>query len=138
MSDQAPRSMAMAATREMTRKELIRRFVLNEICDDYENLEMIHKWVTRKSARAGLTVQDAEIIEALAGLIQSGLARTYRFRPPYKSPPDRLSGVPPLKEIGKYYFWATPQGRDLQVSDRSWYPFDDDEELRKDWSVPTQ
>lgn len=136
MSGQAHRSMA--ATREMTRKEIIRRFVLNEICDDYENLEMIDKWVMQKSARAGLTVQDTEIIEALTDLIQSGLARTYRFRPPYKSQPDQIPGMPRLEEISEYYFWATPEGRDLQVSDRSWYPFDDDDELRKDWAVPTQ
>ena len=122
----------------MVRKELVRRFVLNEIGDDYEHLEHIRSLMAKDAERCGLTISTDEIVQSLADLIQSGLAKAYRFRPPYKSQPDQIPGMPPLEEISEYYFWATPQGRDLQVSDRSWYPFDDDDELRKDWAVPTQ
>lgn len=66
----------------MTRKELVRRFVLNEVGDDYENLEHIHTLIARDSARCGLAeVSRPEIVEGLAGLIESGLAKAYRLTP---------------------------------------------------------
>jgi hypothetical protein len=101
----------------MARKELVRRFVLNEIGDDYENLEHIRSLMAKDAERCGLTISTDEIVQSLADLIQSGLAKAYRFRPPYKSQPDQIPRMPPLEEIREYYFWATPEGRDLQVSD---------------------
>jgi hypothetical protein len=121
----------------MTRKEFVQRLVLNEICDDYENLEMINKWIAGNSARIGLTIEESEVIEGLGGLIQSGLAKAYRLTPTARKP-RALLRMPPLSQIKHYYFIATPKGMDLQVSDRTWCPFDDDDEVRKDWRAPSE
>jgi hypothetical protein len=121
----------------MTRKAFVQRFILNEICDDYENLDMVNKWITKNAARIGLAIQPAEIIEGLSELIALGLAKAYRFREGARKP-DEIPQMPPLNEIENYYFWATPRGKKLQTSDTSWYPFDDEDQLRKDWTAPTQ
>jgi hypothetical protein len=47
----------------MTRKEFVERLVLNEICDDYENLEHVSKWIDKDAHRCGLAIQPAEIVE---------------------------------------------------------------------------
>jgi hypothetical protein len=119
----------------MTRIEFVRRLVLNEICDDYEDLEMVNKWVFKTSARCGLTVTQSDVIKSLIVLIESGMAKAYRFEPMAKGP-NEVNGPLQLDEIQKFYFWATQQGIDLQVSDGSWWPFDDNDELRKDWVPP--
>lgn len=122
----------------MTRKELVRRFVLNEVGDDYENLEHIHTLIARDSARCGLAeVSRPEIVEGLAGLIESGLAKAYRLTPTRRTA-EEIPGVPPVDQICEYYFWATPEGRELQRSDEDWYPFDESGELRRDWTLPTE
>jgi len=120
----------------MTQIEFVRRLVLNEICDDYEDLEMIGQWVFKDSARCGLTVTQGDIVKSLIDLIEAGMAKAYWFEPMAKEPSE-LKGPPPLDEIQKFYFWATPQGIDLQVSDGNWWPFDDNDELRKDWVPPS-
>jgi hypothetical protein len=120
----------------MTRIEFVRRFVLIEIADDYEDLEHIYSLVARDSLRSGLTVQKPEIIHALVELIEAGLATAYRLSG--SSPAQKIQGVPPRAEIEDSYihFWATPKGRELVVSDRDWWPFDDEGALRRDWSPP--
>lgn len=122
----------------MTRREFVRRFVLNEIGDDYENLEHIAAIITREGNRCGLAISMEDIVHALVELIEAGLARAYKLDP--FAPPIEIEGVPPLKDIGDYffYFWATTKGMELHHSNDEWYPFQENGELRKDWVVPTQ
>lgn len=57
------------------RSELVRLMVLNEICDDYENVDqIIFPHVTKQAAKCRLVIERSEIVKALAGLIQDGLA----------------------------------------------------------------
>jgi hypothetical protein len=119
----------------MTRKEFVERLVLNEICDDYESLEHVSKWIDKDAHRCGLAIQPAEIVESLGELIALGLARAYLFREGARKP-DEIAGMPAVNKIEGYYFWATPRGIDLQLSDGRWYPFDDADQLRNDWIPP--
>ena len=62
----------------MNRHELLRRLVLNSICDDYENIDqVILRDVAEEGAKRGLKIERSEIVDALAGLIEDGLAKAY-------------------------------------------------------------
>ena len=88
----------------MNRSELIRRMVLNSICDDYENIDqVILRDVAQDAVKLGFTVERSEIVDALAGLIEDGLAKAT-------------------------YFYITKKGMDLHLSDDTWWPFDDEGE----------
>ena len=117
----------------MDRIELVRMLVLNEICDDYENVDqIILPRVAKDAAKCGLVIERSEIVNALAGLIQDGLAKAYLLSPfePYAT---ELQGMPALDVIEKdfeTYFHATKKGIDFQLSHWTSWPFDDDGELR--------
>jgi hypothetical protein len=91
--------------------------------------------VSRDSSRCGMEISEPEIVQGMVELIQAGLAKAYWFAPGRRTA-EEIPGVPPLEQIGDYYFWATPKGRELQSSDDDWYPFDDNGELRKGWTAP--
>ncbi len=75
----------------MNRSELIRRMVLNSICDDYENVDqVILPDVVRDSAKFGFTVERADVVNALAGLIEDGLAKAYLLSS--REPEQELQG----------------------------------------------
>jgi hypothetical protein len=60
----------------MERNELIRRMVLDTICNDFENLDqIILPEVARDCAKLGFAVERSHIVNALAELIQGGLAK---------------------------------------------------------------
>jgi len=83
----------------MHRSELVRLMVLCEICDDYENVDqIILPHVAKDAAKCGLVIERSEIVHALSGLIQDGLAKAYRLSPfePYST---ELQGMPPLDVI---------------------------------------
>lgn len=113
----------------MNRTDLIRRMVLNSICDDYENVDqVILPDVVRDSAKFGFTVERPEIVDALAGLIEDGLAKAYLLSS--RGPEQELHGMPPLDVVAenfKTYFYITKKGMDLHLSDDTWWPFDDDD-----------
>jgi hypothetical protein len=104
----------------MTRSELIRRMVLSAICDDYENVDQaILGMVAEAGAKRGLTVERSEIVDALAALIDDGLAKAYDWC----GPNYPLQGMPPLdivEENFKTHFYRTEKGLDLQRSDPVW------------------
>jgi hypothetical protein len=122
----------------MTRSEFVRLLVLNSICDDFENVDqIILPDVARTGARCGLTIERSEVVGALASLIADGLAKAYILPGPERSPfSGELPGMPPMDEVEenfKTYFYITKKGMDLHLSDREWFPLDDEGELRKDW-----
>jgi len=122
----------------MTRADLVRLLVLNEICDDYENVDqIILPHVAKNAAKCGLVIERTEIVDALAALIQDGLAKAYLLSP-FEPFSTELQGMPPLdviEEDFETYFYATKKGIDLQLSDDTSRCFDDKGELRPDWHL---
>ena len=120
----------------MDRRELVRLLVLNEICDDYENVDqIILPHVAKQAAKCGLVIERPEIVNALAGLVQDGFAQAYLLssHPPYLT---ELQGMPPLdviEEDFETYFYVTKRGIDLRRSHMTSWPFDAEGELRSEW-----
>jgi len=112
----------------LDRNELIRRLVLREISDDYESVDqIILRNVARDGARLGLSVERSDIVDALARLIEDGLAKAYLLSStePYST---EIQGMPSLdfvEEDFKTYFYITKKGVDFHSSDDTWWPFDD-------------
>jgi hypothetical protein len=51
---------------------------LSSICDDFENVDqMILGDVTSHGSKFGLMIERSDIVEALKGLIEDGLAKAY-------------------------------------------------------------
>ena len=124
----------------MDRSELVRLMVLNEICDDFENVDqMILPGIARAAAKSGLAIERSEIVDALAGLVKDGLAKAYILTPPCGDPFSReFQGMPPLdvvEEDFETYFYATKQGLDLQRSGATCFPYDEHGNLRPDWAL---
>jgi hypothetical protein len=111
----------------MERNELIRRMVLNDICDDYENVDqVIFPEVVETAARLGLTITRPEVVQALAELIERGLAKAYRLS---RTEPIDYEGMPPMMDVVEEdfatYFFRTKEGLELILSDDSWRPLGD-------------
>src|ERR1700682_3779317 len=108
----------------MKRSELVRRLVLNSICDDYENVDqVILREVAEDGVKCGLTIGRSEIVYALAGLIDDGLAKAYLLSS--MAPELELQGMPAIDVVETYfktYFYATKEGIALQLSDDAWWP----------------
>jgi len=125
-------------TIRMDRSELVRLLVLNEISDDYENVDqIILPHVGKIAAKCGLVIERSEIVDALAGLIKDDLAKAYLLSPfePYST---ELQGMPPVDVIEQdfeTYFYVTKKGIDICRSHRTSWPFDDEGELRSDWHL---
>ena len=107
----------------------MRRLVLSAISDDYENVDqVILRQVAEVGAGCGLAIERSDIVEALAGLIQEGLAKAYLLSgtEPFCT---ELPGMPPLDVIETYfqtYFYITKKGIDLLSDDTG--TFDDEAE----------
>jgi len=124
----------------MTRSEFVRWLVLNEIGDDFENVDqVIRREVAKTGAKCGLTIERSEVVDALASLVADGLAKAYILPGPERNPfSGELPGMPPMDEVEEYfrtYFYITKKGMDLHLSNDTWWPLDDDGELRKDWPL---
>lgn len=112
----------------MNRKELVRRMVLNEISDDYEHVDqIILPNVARECAKLGFVVERSHIVDALREFIEGGLARAYLLSS--TEPAKELQGMPSLDVIEEYfktYFYITPKGMELHLSDDTCWPLDDE------------
>jgi hypothetical protein len=117
----------------MERRELVRRLVLNSICDDFENIDQIILPTVREDgARLGLTIERTEVVDTLAGLVADGLAKAYLLSTPADDPfSTEIPGMPPVdvpEENFETYFYPTRKGMDLHLSDDTWWPFADEAE----------
>ncbi len=115
----------------MIRSDFVRRSVLNSICDDFENVDqVILRDVSEDGAKCGLKVERWEIVDALTGLIEEGLAKAYLLSGSLLDPfSGELPGMPPMdvmEEDFKTYFYITKKGMELHLSDDKWWPFDDE------------
>ena len=121
----------------MERRELVRRLVLNSICDDFENVDqVILRDVTRDGSKFGLTIQRSDMVDALKGLIEDGLAKAYLLSSTMGPDPfaGELPGMPALDVVEKdfqTYFYITKKGMDFHLANDSWWPFDDAGEAPK-------
>ncbi len=117
----------------------MRRVVLWSISDDYENVDqIILPDVARTGAKCGLTIERSEVVQALASLIEDGLAKAYNLSPFPDAFSGELPGMPPMdlvEEDFKTYFYITKKGLDLHLSDYGSFPLDDEGELRPDWRL---
>jgi hypothetical protein len=114
--------------------------VLAAMCDDFENIDqIILPVVARDCAKLGFSVERAEIVNTVSGLVMDGLAKAYDLSGSNKDPfPGELHGMPPVdivEEDFKTYFYVTKKGKDLQTSDYTWWPFDDDDNVLPDWHL---
>ncbi len=123
----------------LSRSEFVRRLVLNSITDDYENVDqVILRDVAEDAAKCGLTVERPEVVNALAALIEDGLAKAYILDAYSTDSSPELQGMPPMdvvEEDFKTYFLITKKGMDLHLSEDAWWPFDDEGNLRPDWHL---
>ncbi|MGA2714965.1 MAG: hypothetical protein ABSG41_17835 [Bryobacteraceae bacterium] len=85
--------------------------VLNEISDDYENVDqVILRAIAKDGTKLGFAVERSEIVDALAKLIEDGLARAYLLS---GTTQKELQGMPPLdavEENFETYFYITKKG----------------------------
>jgi hypothetical protein len=109
----------------MDRDELIRLFVLDAICDDYENVDqVILKDVAGYCAKLGVAVDRSDVVKALAELVEGGMAKAYLLSP--TEPTEELEGMPTIDVVETYfktYFYITKKGMERHLSDDGW-PFD--------------
>jgi hypothetical protein len=122
----------------MNRSELVRLMVLNEISDDYENVDqIILPHVAQDGAKLGLTIERSEIVDAMAGLIKDGLAKAYLLsgREPFSTELQGMPAINLVEEDFKTYFYITKKGMDLQLRDDTWWPFNDEHEPRPNWHL---
>jgi hypothetical protein len=105
----------------MLRSELVRRLVLNSICDDFENVDqIILRDVASAAANSGFTVDRAEVVTALTSLVEEGLAKAYILTGTGRNPfSGELNVMPPMdvvEEDFKTYFYITKKGLELRLS----------------------
>jgi len=115
----------------MNRNELVRRLVLNAMCDDYENVDqIILPNVAKDGARFGLAIDRPEVVKTLAGLVEDGLAKAYKLagKEPYSTELDGMPSLDIVEEDFETYFYITKKGMDFHLSDDTWWPFSDDDE----------
>lgn len=116
----------------MDRSELIRRMVLNAMCDDFENVDqIILPMVARDCAKLGFLVERADNVKKLTGLVIDGLAKVYLLSgtEPFRT---ELQGMPPVdvaEEDFKIYFYITKKGMEFHRSHDAWWPFDGDDNV---------
>jgi len=116
------RNRSMCWNVVVNRGEFVRRAVLASICDDYENVDqVILREVAGEGVKRGVEVARAEIVNALAALVEEDWRR--RMRSPVPHPfLSELEAMPVLDVIEEYYstyFLATKRGIELHVADNA-------------------
>lgn len=112
----------------MTRPELVRILVLNEISDDYENVDqVILRRVAQLGTKGGLTIERSDIVEALSELVKEGLAKAYLLSTtaPHVTEIEGMPALDTIESDFETYFYITPTG--IDVLERSEWPFPEDE-----------
>ena len=81
-----------------------------------------------------MAIERSEIVEALAWLIENGLARAYLLScfEPHSTELEGMPKIDPVEQDFKTYFYITKKGLEHHSTDTRW-PFDDQDNLRPDW-----
>ena len=88
----------------MEREERVRSMVMDAIADDYEDLQTVVGDVSSWASEEGVALTPGEILDALTGLIDAGLAKAYHLDP--NCAPQPLQGYAP-----GCYFLLTDKGK---------------------------
>jgi len=108
------------------------------MCDDYENIDqIILPAVAKDCTRLGFSVERSEIVRAVGELVRDGLVKAYLLSrwEPFTT---ELPGMPPVdvvEEDFKTYFYPTGKGMNFHLSDDTWLPFDDDDNVLPNWHL---
>ncbi len=110
------------------------------MCDDFENIDQILlPVVARDCAKLGLSVERAEIVKTVSDLVMDGLVKAYDLsgtnRDPFSGELPGMPAVDIVEEDFKTYFYPTKRGMDFHLSDDTWWPFDDDDNVLPDWHL---
>jgi hypothetical protein len=118
----------------MTRAELIQTLVLNECCDDYEDIEHITKWMYQLGPKCGLTIAHEDIIQALRESIKKGWLKAWDLRrwPDPATTEYEREEITPLNPR----FARTEEGLAFQKASSASGPFDEEHNLRESWLTP--
>ncbi len=117
-------------------------FTLNSMSDDYENLTVsIMPSVNRDAAVGGMTIEKPEVVHALQELVELGWAKAWQCTGTEIT--EEFDHIPSLEEMegeepGGFsgaWFYITEAGRKVQNEYDAW-PFDEQGEMRKDWTPP--
>jgi len=125
--------MAHLEPHGVTRYEMVRMLVLNEIADDYEEPSHIYERLEDLGRKCGMVIQPLDVKRALVDLVESGWAGAYDL---WRKPVEELRAPPPPERVDEYYYLITQRGREAQSSFEAW-PFDDTGAILQGWSPPT-
>jgi len=117
----------------MTRAELIEMLVVNECCDDFEDIQQITKWVDELGPKCGLTITDEDIIEALRESIERGWLKAWDLeRLAEWTTENQREEITPMNPR----FARTEEGLAFQKANSTSEPFDENHDLRESWLTP--
>ena len=70
-------------------------------------------------------------------MIADGLAKAYLLsgKKPFSTELQGMPAINLVEEDFKTYFYITRKGMDLQLSDNTWWPFDDEGKPRPNWHL---
>ena len=102
--------MEGSETYSLDNNELVRIFILDEVCDDFEPLDMVVHNVESRSREYGLLISSATIVEAMTTLLTDDLVAAYDLinQPQPQTP---VTGQITNSDMLKYYYYLTKQGR---------------------------
>ena len=102
----------------MTKTQLLEIFVLNEVSDDYENLQYIVEHVQKWSAEYGLTPTRSEIVTALISLIEAEMISAFDLsaKSPIVIDVTDLTG-----KMDDLWYYQTPAGKTLHQQNDEFY-----------------
>jgi hypothetical protein len=115
----------------MTRADVIRRILIQGICDDFEDIQRITEWTVPMGSKCGLTITRDDIIQALLELIEQGHAKAYDLKwwadpPATENPREEITPLDPR-------FARTEEGLAFQKASSVGSPFDESHNLRESW-----
>ena len=103
---------------DMTKTQLLEIFVLNEVSDDYENLQYIVEHVQKWSAEYGLTPTRFEIVKALISLVEAKLIFAVFLSP---KAPNVTEITDITGKMDDLYYYQTSAGKTLHQQNDEFY-----------------
>jgi hypothetical protein len=125
---------------KMTRCDLFRWFVLQSICDDYEDIERITNYLDDVGPKCGLTISHDDILRALSELIELGYAKAWDLTRWPDPATAEYQGMQPREEITPLNprFARTEEGLVFHNTSSASGPFDEEQNLREGWLAPEE